>query len=1226
MLVVLSTSQLGHAAFSNFFVSNIFGNVPSPQINNGASWGDEVTAYQPTMTTFGFKVHSTVSPEYNRGTVTLRVYNADNGADGIAMTEDDKIGTLIGSHTQTITVAAGQLAILSGFSFNVPNTFIYTITNESAPGEPELAYFVARTGNWGFQYQQGDSSGYTHWLNTTGPLAIGTQALRESTNGYNYVVDTAPVYVPPPNAAPTDITLTPASVKDGNVAGATVGKLAAVDSDANDSHTFSLVSGDGDADNASFAVSGSNLIVNVSSDITVKTSYLVRLRATDSGTGSKTVEKAFTITVLEKDLTPPVFAVGAPVVVEASSAAGAIVVFTAPVATDAADGIRPVICTPASGSLFPLGMTEVTCTASDLSGNEASTKFTVTVSDTTGPTFSGVPIATLTVEAEEPSGARVTFPTITASDAVDGASEVELSEVSGSLFALGLTTITCTAQDTRGNTSQTTFRILVLDRVGPEVTLPSPGITREATSAAGAIVNFSDITGNDLVDGARPVTFVPPSGSAFRLGTTTVTSSSSDTSGNTTSGTFTVTITDTTGPEILGLPEGGRAFVEAIGPGGAMVTFGLVAADAVNGTVTVTTNPPDGSALPLGSMQVTATAVDARNNRTTRTFQVTVRDSTAPVIIALPAPTGFVVGSALPDYLLQARAFDVVGVTSFTQTPTAGTILSVGEHEVTLTARDAAGNERAFAFTVTAVAAPPVVQLFTEGSSIPASSGVRSGSKWKVLGAPSVNDLGHVAFDATFTTPTGSGIFACSPENFTASLRAIALSGQSAPGISKVIYSRLPDEPLLDPHHSGVAYLARLDDIKLALGELGTVFTSNDEALYYDADGAGPNTPILAAREGESTIQGISANIRLGADKSNVPTFTSVALANQRLFFTAPMRGINQNGLFEFDAATRQIKILLSTGVAYLGSTISKIDALQANAETMGQGRAALPGTGSTSAVICRITLANARQLLADVSTSGEANPIYMTGPDGSGISGYGSTAQYLTFGLPTASASTGAMCFLATIKSGSGSATAQNNTAIFMESDDLSSIQRVVHKQGLAPGAGGGRFSSLGNPASAGSGRVLFSGGLASSAPSKITTLNNKGLWYKLDAREPFLIARRGSSAPGVAGGIFADFDTYALPEGTRGPIFVAKLKVGSGGITSGTDTGLWAMDSLGVTHLIIREGQSLNGKVVQSFSVLTQVARSEAQVRSFNNQGTLIWLAKFTDGSRSMLATGLE
>jgi len=54
-LVVLSASQFGYAALQELFA---FGDLPSPQINNGASWGDEVTAYQTTMTTFGFKVHS----------------------------------------------------------------------------------------------------------------------------------------------------------------------------------------------------------------------------------------------------------------------------------------------------------------------------------------------------------------------------------------------------------------------------------------------------------------------------------------------------------------------------------------------------------------------------------------------------------------------------------------------------------------------------------------------------------------------------------------------------------------------------------------------------------------------------------------------------------------------------------------------------------------------------------------------------------------------------------------------------------------------------------------------------------------------------------------------------------------------------------------------------------------------------------------------------------------
>jgi hypothetical protein len=53
--------------------------------------------------------------------------------------------------------------------------------------------------------------------------------------------------------------------------------------------------------------------------------------------------------------------------------------FTPPTATDLVDGNRPVSCDFASGASFPQGVTTVTCTASDLSGNTGSDSFTVTV-------------------------------------------------------------------------------------------------------------------------------------------------------------------------------------------------------------------------------------------------------------------------------------------------------------------------------------------------------------------------------------------------------------------------------------------------------------------------------------------------------------------------------------------------------------------------------------------------------------------------------------------------------------------------------------------------------------------------------------------------------------------------------------------------------------------------------------------------------------------------------
>jgi hypothetical protein len=63
----------------------------------------------------------------------------------------------------------------------------------------------------------------------------------------------------------------------------------------------------------------------------------------------------------------------------ASCTGGVKVTYTKPVATDAVDGVRPVTCTPASGSTFKLGKTSVVCTASDKKGNKATVTFTVWV-------------------------------------------------------------------------------------------------------------------------------------------------------------------------------------------------------------------------------------------------------------------------------------------------------------------------------------------------------------------------------------------------------------------------------------------------------------------------------------------------------------------------------------------------------------------------------------------------------------------------------------------------------------------------------------------------------------------------------------------------------------------------------------------------------------------------------------------------------------------------------
>ena len=338
---------------------------------------------------------------------------------------------------------------------------------------------------------------------------------------------------------------------------------------------------------------------------------------------------AVTATVVGCDTTPPVLVLPSPITAEATGPAGAAVTFTA-TATDADPAYPAVTCLPPSGSTFALGSTTVTCSATDAAGNTATGSFTVTVVDTTPPTVS--PPADVTAEATGPSGAIVSYGAATATDLVDGSVPATCLPASGMTFALGSTTVTCSATDAAGNTGTATFQIIVQDTTDPVLVLPAD-LTAEATDPAGAAMSFS-ATASDLVDGSVPVTCVPPSGSTFALdATTTVDCSATDAAGNTATGSFSVSVVDTTPPAIT-LPAPMTA--EATGPAGAAVSFSATASDLVDGAVPVTCVPPSGSTFALGSTTVTCSATDAHGNGASATVQRDRRRYDAPAL-TLPA-------------------------------------------------------------------------------------------------------------------------------------------------------------------------------------------------------------------------------------------------------------------------------------------------------------------------------------------------------------------------------------------------------------------------------------------------------------------------------------------------------------------------------------------------------------------------------------------------------------
>lgn len=80
------------------------------------------------------------------------------------------------------------------------------------------------------------------------------------------------------------------------------------------------------------------------------------------------------------DTTAPVVVCPAPIATTATSPAGAAVNF-AVTATDDRDPAPTVLCSPTSGSVFPIGDTVVVCTATDVAGNKGTCSFLVSVRD-----------------------------------------------------------------------------------------------------------------------------------------------------------------------------------------------------------------------------------------------------------------------------------------------------------------------------------------------------------------------------------------------------------------------------------------------------------------------------------------------------------------------------------------------------------------------------------------------------------------------------------------------------------------------------------------------------------------------------------------------------------------------------------------------------------------------------------------------------------------------------
>lgn len=112
----------------------------------------------------------------------------------------------------------------------------------------------------------------------------------DSKAGAAYVVFGTPV-----NEAPTGLSLSNDRVNENVAGNSVVGLFTTIDPDRGDTFTYSLVTGEGDADNSAFTIDGDQLKINSSPDFETKSSYKIRVKTQDAA--GLTYEKALTVNI-----------------------------------------------------------------------------------------------------------------------------------------------------------------------------------------------------------------------------------------------------------------------------------------------------------------------------------------------------------------------------------------------------------------------------------------------------------------------------------------------------------------------------------------------------------------------------------------------------------------------------------------------------------------------------------------------------------------------------------------------------------------------------------------------------------------------------------------------------------------------------------------------------------------------------------------------------------------
>ena len=371
-----------------------------------------------------------------------------------------------------------------------------------------------------------------------------------------------------------------------------------------------------------------------------------------------------------------------------------------------------ILSTAVSKTVFScadVGTVSLTLTATDRSGNVSTQGINVEVVDVTPPVLM-VP-SDVTVSASAVScDITLSAAQLGTASATDACGTVTIINNAPSSFPVGTTIVNYIATDANGNQAAGVQTVTVNDNTNPSITAPAALIL--GTQPGQCAIPLSQVTlGNPTVSDNCTYTVTNDAPASFPLGTTTVTWSVVDASGNTNSATQDVTVEDVV-PPVLFAPADLTLVADtgSCARDSASVSLGTPTYTDNCSAVTISNDKP--ASFPIGETTVIWTATDAAGNIDSAAQKILVFDASPPSVVAPPdievqVDSGSCAWTVDPTILGTATSYDNCGIPSVANS--AGASLPAGTHRVIWSVLDANGNRATDVQIVTVVGEPPVI-------------------------------------------------------------------------------------------------------------------------------------------------------------------------------------------------------------------------------------------------------------------------------------------------------------------------------------------------------------------------------------------------------------------------------------------------------------------------------------------------------------------------------------